>query len=857
MADLPVADDLIAPTVTEDQFKAALKLLVDNVVSKNSVDLNPLFKPKAMVAGNDLNNFTVPGIYVLWATLTSAQLLNAPYYSGGNAVRGVLVVDNPQVDGSGKTGCSQRFYPAADGLQIAYRKCTQAGTWPSGWDSLLRGSDIKALTRLTTGTDILGLSLGEYQIYSATDGDTMLNMPTATRKAGRISVSLTAGTNLRSITFTPFGDDPGFYINKELTLGSWQGWKTFKDYASYLLEFTSRAYVADAISAMLAAMAQNEYFGKVFTTDELTGTKVYPSAMYAGFNSVTVKPAIFNKVSARIWNTSGGEIQYRVYMGSKTLSTAYGLQVPAASIGNPDFSGICKSFPVADSGTAQSIELDQVISIPAATPFVIVFKRTVNAVFSIAAHAAVTGNLESRSFSFATANVDWSGLSSITNASFPTYTQAGFQLKLDVMPASTAYVPALVMPPKIYVLANLQAHIYPEHLLPEAHELYLHDVTCTLGKQMKRGWVYDVPTSQAASNNSLTWAIADRQTGAIITSASTTVVVAPQTTSGTKNVLVIGDSYINAGVITQRLLDIAATDPLKVNLIGTRGTGSNKHEGRGGWKVADYAGAGLSNYRFTVSGVTTVPAINSTTYTFNGTTYLVQEVAISGGSGTITASVYGGPVPTTVGGAGTLTKANAGIGDSSIAFSNWVELTGNPFWISGALNFSQYLTSNSLTTPDVVIIELGVNDCFSLTSDAAVETLTTTAFSQLDSLIASIKSANSSVKIGLAIPSVYANQDGFGTSYACGQTAWRAKRNIVTWNRKLIAYYSGKEAQNIYLVASGLNVDTENNFPVTNPAVAINSQNSNTVVMQNNGVHPADSGYKQIGDALFAFLKAI
>lgn len=37
MAELPVADDLIAPTVTENQFKVALKSLVENVASKNYV----------------------------------------------------------------------------------------------------------------------------------------------------------------------------------------------------------------------------------------------------------------------------------------------------------------------------------------------------------------------------------------------------------------------------------------------------------------------------------------------------------------------------------------------------------------------------------------------------------------------------------------------------------------------------------------------------------------------------------------------------------------------------------------------------------------------------------------------------
>ena len=172
------------------------------------------------------------------------------------------------------------------------------------------------------------------------------------------------------------------------------------------------------------------------------------------------------------------------------------------------------------------------------------------------------------------------------------------------------------------------------------------------------------------------------------------------------------------------------------------------------------------------------------------------------------------------------------------------------------MDYANYLTKNSITNaPDVVLIQLGVNDTFSMASDSAVESFTTTAFSQLDTLIASIKASNANVKIGVCLPPAYADQNAFGINYACNQTAWRAKRNIVTYNRKLIAYYKDKEASNIYVVGSGYNVDTENYFP--EGTTQINAHNTNTVTVQTNGVHPDVSGYKQIGDAMFAFIKAV
>ena len=122
-------------------------------------------------------------------------------------------------------------------------------------------------------------------------------------------------------------------------------------------------------------------------------------------------------------------------------------------------------------------------------------------------------------------------------------------------------------------------------------------------------------------------------------------------------------------------------------------------------------------------------------------------------------------------------------------------------------------------------------------------------------MIASIKASNANVKIGVCLPTTYADQNAFGNNYACGQTSWRAKRNIVMFNSKLIQQYSNKEAQNIYVVGSGCNVDTESNFP--SGTTQINAHNTNTITVQTNGVHPDVSGYKQIGDAMFAFIKAV
>lgn len=184
-----------------------------------------------------------------------------------------------------------------------------------------------------------------------------------------------------------------------------------------------------------------------------------------------------------------------------------------------------------------------------------------------------------------------------------------------------------------------------------------------------------------------------------------------------------------------------------------------------------------------------------------------------------------------------------------------VQHGANPFWIGGQVDFPSYLAVNAIDTPDWVFIQLGTNDCFSQTNDAACSALANSAFNNLDTLIASIKAAGAGVKVGLMIPPPPSReQDSFGANYDASQSRWRFKRNILIWARQLISRYAGQEANRIYLVPSNTANDTTNN--VSRAASApFNSRTTVSTERQNNGVHPAASGYRQMADAVWAFLK--
>lgn len=173
-------------------------------------------------------------------------------------------------------------------------------------------------------------------------------------------------------------------------------------------------------------------------------------------------------------------------------------------------------------------------------------------------------------------------------------------------------------------------------------------------------------------------------------------------------------------------------------------------------------------------------------------------------------------------------------------------------------DFSYYMSSTGFDKPDYVIINLGINDMFSPTTDDALETKIIEAIADYNIMINSIKEYDATIKIGIAltIPPNY-SQDAFAKAYATGQTRWRYKRNNVLWVKKLIEVYDNREPENIFLVPINLNIDTKYNYGFeTTPVNARNTSITEQTPIANGGVHPVDSGYWQIADSYWYWLKS-
>lgn len=228
MANLPTAADFNGATVTEAQFKAALKLLVENVAGIDWVNANPMFKPVQVKAGDDANNFVKPGdLLPLGGANSGGSLLNWPVYVGGNASFGVLIVKNPiAVDSS---GIYQDFYSYYDAYRATYtRKRSQAGGFLP-WENYITSFNKYEIKITASGTDILTLPVGDYSWDSIALGDSFLNMPAAPFKFGRIEVRENGVGAYKTIVFYPYGRDKNFYLNKNYESNTWTGWRTFKD----------------------------------------------------------------------------------------------------------------------------------------------------------------------------------------------------------------------------------------------------------------------------------------------------------------------------------------------------------------------------------------------------------------------------------------------------------------------------------------------------------------------------------------------------------------------------------------------------------------------------------------------------
>lgn len=169
----------------------------------------------------------------------------------------------------------------------------------------------------------------------------------------------------------------------------------------------------------------------------------------------------------------------------------------------------------------------------------------------------------------------------------------------------------------------------------------------------------------------------------------------------------------------------------------------------------------------------------------------------------------------------------------------------NPFYnpsIEGdnKFDFEYYMTTQGYEDVDCVVFQLGINDVFSSIIDIGLNRKIETYLSYIDYMINDIRSYAPDIKIvlNLIIP-CSPDENKFKEQYGIKQTAARNKRNTYLANLAMIEKYSN--AENVYISHSNSSLDTLNNMADGGSGA----------------VHPAPTGYIEIGTQVYSFLRAI
>jgi lysophospholipase L1-like esterase len=367
--------------------------------------------------------------------------------------------------------------------------------------------------------------------------------------------------------------------------------------------------------------------------------------------------------------------------------------------------------------------------------------------------------------------------------------------------ALTAPKPGVpVTTPRIYGMEGLQTNVYLNDLISGNPATKSFDCvgSSSLGQQQDERWTIS-PTDAAINGTGLTINVYDRDELETLlgTAAYNVWSVANDAAAGVgRRVCCIGDSTTNAGLWTQRMVDLDAAyaQAVQLTMVGTRGSGANLHEGRGGWRMDNY--------------------FQPSETLWNGTPYREENPFTQNAGDKFNASFY-------------LTDTGQAAPDIVV-------------WHLGINDiFGQ--TSDA-----------GVNTLMNTFLDQLDRMIGVTA----DNDVVSWKEVNANVVNLVALPiSPSGHQDSFGNNYTVVQNRNRYKRNITVAAHRIAEHYANSESDKVFLVPWNVVIDPERSWTTTN-ALA-NSHTTDTVDRHNNGVHPSGDGYAQMGDQMFAAINAL
>lgn len=179
---------------------------------------------------------------------------------------------------------------------------------------------------------------------------------------------------------------------------------------------------------------------------------------------------------------------------------------------------------------------------------------------------------------------------------------------------------------------------------------------------------------------------------------------------------------------------------------------------------------------------------------------------------------------------GTAPNLHEGISGTTITwfYSN----VASPFYSSSgfAAGYATYCDTNGM--PDAVIIKLDINGLWLQADDASANALITSMLNEYDSVVAGILAKNPETYIGLDLVNGPKSDEAIKADYGATYSAYRVRRNFQLMNSAKIAHDFGSQVD---LLGGGLAISIPDGFA--------------------NSLHPDASGYQEIANAYYAWLK--
>lgn len=374
---------------------------------------------------------------------------------------------------------------------------------------------------------------------------------------------------------------------------------------------------------------------------------------------------------------------------------------------------------------------------------------------------------------------------------------------------------------------------------------YITQWSCPKGIETSRGWRL-TPSSDDVGMYTCRCTIYTLNMELLDDKTFTLVILPKSGLSKSKRVAFFGDS-LGGGTfdaISYNFNDENRYTGIKPNLHGFS---------VGGYNWQDYAEDTVPAWRISAQGISTLTIgaryIDSTNGCFeirevNGNSVLVKKWYEPGKY-----DYHDLQIPT-----GVLTKENvAWSGDNTISYIDGHREAMNPLYnsITGKLDFARYriekLGLSSSQKFDMVIFQLGINGNYDINIGNVVKNRITALYN------ACIEDNPNCLFVLAFEPQSCNTYDGIGANYGVSSKTWGfeyAKNEIKTRDLYVELFNDTQNYPNVRVIGSNLNIDRYYGYPFGERNIS--GRVEEVEKYHSNYVHPASSGYKQLGDAIFA-----